>query len=404
MPKERIKQAYIPDVFGKERRKRKAGKEGKLGVEGMTPEILLEALRRSGATFSGEDAAERQAAITKADLLEKGQPIDSQSSETTATDTSASTIEGVTPMDLQYAQISVEAGKVRSNASTKDSIVVTLAKGDQVTVDGQKTGGDGKTWYHISAVAGDGSAYTGFVRSDLVTLGDMVPVETPVEETPEEPVEEAPVEEPAVPQDYEAVYTDDGTGNNVWYLYDHKNNSRMKLEDLLSFVDSEAQRGTDTDALASKLKIVVVILAVLLVAAIVAIILMALKLRDAMYEDYGYDEDEEYEDQEEEGDEEYEDQVEEEDEEDDDEKYSPSPRRRPSVDAREARATRDDMANRTADEGVRRERKPARPAKEVGYEEDDLTIEGAVKKPAPNKKKNFVIDDEDFSFEFLNMD
>ena len=340
----------------------------------------------------------------RSDLLEKGQPIDSQSSETTATDTSASTIEGVTPMDLQYAQISVEAGKVRSNASTKDSIVVTLEKGDQVTVDGQKTGGDGKTWYHISAVAGDGSAYTGFVRSDLVTLGDMVPVETPVEETPEEPVEEAPVEEPAVPQDYEAVYTDDGTGNNVWYLYDHQNNSRMKLDDLLSYVDSEAKRETDVDALASKLKIVIVILAVLLVAAIVAIVLLALKLRDAMYEDYGYDEDEEYEDQEEEGDEEYEDQVEEEDEEDDDEKYSPSPRRRPSVDAREARATRDDMANRTADEGVRRERKPARPAKEVGYEEDDLTIEGAVKKPAPNKKKNFVIDDEDFSFEFLNMD
>ena len=52
LPKERIKQAYIPDVFGKERRKRKAGKEGKLGVEGMTPEILLETLRRSGATFS----------------------------------------------------------------------------------------------------------------------------------------------------------------------------------------------------------------------------------------------------------------------------------------------------------------------------------------------------------------
>ena len=72
LPKERIKQAYIPDVFGKERRKRKAGKEGKLGVEGMTPEILLEALRRSGVTFSGEDATERQAAITKADLLEKG--------------------------------------------------------------------------------------------------------------------------------------------------------------------------------------------------------------------------------------------------------------------------------------------------------------------------------------------
>ena len=330
----------------------------------------------------------------RSDLLEKGQPVAAETTDSSATDTSASTVEGVTPMDLQYAQMSVDAGKVRSNASTKDSIVVTLAKGDQVTVDGQKTGGDGKTWYHISAVAGDGSAYTGFVRSDLVTLGDMVPVETPVEETPEEPVEEAPVEEPAVPQDYEAVYTDDGTGNNVWYLYDHQNNSRMKLDDLLSYVDSEAKRETDVDALASKLKIVIVILAVLLVAAIVAIVLLALKLRDAMYEDYDYDEDEEYEEEEEE----------EEEEDDDDERYRPSPRSRSSAPAREARGAHDDMAHRTADEGVRRERKPARPAKEVGYEEDDLTIEGAVNKPAPNKKKNFVIDDEDFSFEFLNMD
>ena len=48
LPKEHVKQAYIPDMPGKERRKRKPGKEGKLGVEGMTLEILLEALRRSG--------------------------------------------------------------------------------------------------------------------------------------------------------------------------------------------------------------------------------------------------------------------------------------------------------------------------------------------------------------------
>ena len=72
LPPERVKQAYIPDVFGKERRKRKPGKEGKLGVEGMKPEVLLEALRRSGATFSGEAPAPDRPPITKADLLEKG--------------------------------------------------------------------------------------------------------------------------------------------------------------------------------------------------------------------------------------------------------------------------------------------------------------------------------------------
>lgn len=72
LPPERVKQAYIPDVYGKERRKKKPGKEGKLGVEGMTPQVLTDALRRAGATFEGEDAPRRSAGITKADLLDKG--------------------------------------------------------------------------------------------------------------------------------------------------------------------------------------------------------------------------------------------------------------------------------------------------------------------------------------------
>lgn len=72
IPPEQIKQAYIPDVTGKERRKRRAGKEGKLGVEGMTPAVLLDTLRRAGATFEGEETPTPDAHITKADLLDKG--------------------------------------------------------------------------------------------------------------------------------------------------------------------------------------------------------------------------------------------------------------------------------------------------------------------------------------------
>ena len=63
-----VKHAYIPDVYGKERRKTAPSKEGKLGVEGMRPELLLEALQRAGATFEDDAAAERPARITKADL------------------------------------------------------------------------------------------------------------------------------------------------------------------------------------------------------------------------------------------------------------------------------------------------------------------------------------------------
>ena len=74
LPKDKVKQAYIPDIHGKERRKRHAGKEGKLGVEGMRPEVLLETLARAGATFlDGEgESALRKEPITKADLFTRG--------------------------------------------------------------------------------------------------------------------------------------------------------------------------------------------------------------------------------------------------------------------------------------------------------------------------------------------
>ena len=67
-----LKHAYIPDILGKERRKAAPGKEGKLGVEGMTPQVLLECLRRAGATFEEEDSTTGDGHITKADLFELG--------------------------------------------------------------------------------------------------------------------------------------------------------------------------------------------------------------------------------------------------------------------------------------------------------------------------------------------
>ena len=74
LPKGRVKQAYIPDIPGKERRKRKPGKEGILGVEGMRPEVLLTALQNAGATFedSEEGFHRRSEPITKVDLYTLG--------------------------------------------------------------------------------------------------------------------------------------------------------------------------------------------------------------------------------------------------------------------------------------------------------------------------------------------
>ena len=73
LPPEQVKHAYIPDIHGKERRKRQPGKEGKLGVEGMPPAVLLQALERAGATFEDTETTKRSGPpITKADLMACG--------------------------------------------------------------------------------------------------------------------------------------------------------------------------------------------------------------------------------------------------------------------------------------------------------------------------------------------
>ena len=72
LPKEGVLHAYIPDIPGKEKRKRAPGKEGLLGVEGMTKEILLSALENAGADLGGEAAKKPGDTITKFDLKTAG--------------------------------------------------------------------------------------------------------------------------------------------------------------------------------------------------------------------------------------------------------------------------------------------------------------------------------------------
>lgn len=71
IPPQQLLHAYIPDIHGKEKRKAAPGKEGKLGVEGMSPQVILDALRRCGATFEESDTPVK-GGITKQDLFDLG--------------------------------------------------------------------------------------------------------------------------------------------------------------------------------------------------------------------------------------------------------------------------------------------------------------------------------------------
>jgi len=67
-----VKHAYTPEIKGRERRKTHGSKEGKLGVEGMRPQVLLYSLIRAGATVDGEASTMTHEPITKADMFKMG--------------------------------------------------------------------------------------------------------------------------------------------------------------------------------------------------------------------------------------------------------------------------------------------------------------------------------------------
>ena len=69
VPKEKLFHAYIPDLYGKEKRKAKGSKEGKLGVEGVPDDVIIRAVEASGALQGSVPA---KSGITKADLYELG--------------------------------------------------------------------------------------------------------------------------------------------------------------------------------------------------------------------------------------------------------------------------------------------------------------------------------------------
>ena len=345
----------------------------------------------------------------RADLVNKdGDGGDASQSAAATTDAGAAggaTTAAETAMDAQYASVSVQAAKVRTAPSTNDSVVESVAQNTQMIVSGQSAGSDGKTWYYVTFTGSNGAEKTGFVRSDLVTLGEMVPVEEPVEE--ETPQEETP-QEPQEPEnnDYEVVYTTDEEGNYFWYLYDNVEGTRQKLEEVLAAAHAQSQNEKTNAQTVVKQRVVIIVLAVVVTLLMVAVAVLIIKLRNSYYyEEYEDEEDEEGAEEEPEI---YEpepkrparvrkavEELEEEEEEPD--VRTRKPERRPE---RKSVRTEETAEERRSEREGRRTRRAEMP--EVSYQEDEPA---AKPTPAPRKKaKNFLLDDDDFEFEFLNMD
>jgi hypothetical protein len=237
--------------------------------------------------------------------------------------------------ETKKCTVSSETARIRKGASTNDDIVATANRGMSLTITGETNGSDGNVWYQVSFTYNN-KEITGFIRSDLVTFDD-IPADTAVSEiTGEvggETSTEVQTEETVEPQQEDTTQSDgssqdiilmnvDSTpyimpeftqvslswndqsinayrnggfyifyaqmqnGDEGWYMFDSEKGVYQRY-----VYDSENATVPSSTGVASLLP--VIILAVIIVILIAVVVILALKLRDASYEDdyYGDDDD-----------------------------------------------------------------------------------------------------------------
>ena len=208
----------------------------------------------------------------------------SSSGTTTTTTATPAPVVNETPVEVTAVEplsATVTGGqsvRVRSNASTTSQIVTTAENGMALTVTGQATGTDGKTWYQISFIS-NSVEVTGFIRSDYVALSGEL--QAPVEE---QPVEEQPTDEqPAEDTQTTSKDWDTQMQGDAWYLLDMAGQKQYKIEDLFNSLNQiteiNAQYETNQKKISSQ-KAVIIILVILLVAAVAAVTLLIFKIKD----------------------------------------------------------------------------------------------------------------------------
>ena len=186
----------------------------------------------------------------------------------------------VTPMDGRQGHTNTNNVKVREQASTSSNEIDRLNQDTIFDVLGTAQDTDGKTWYQVSYID-NGVGINGFIRSDLVTLMEKEPEELPEEEVIE--VEDPEEEKPTVPtpeKNYEAVYTTDENGQYVWYLYDRTAGQRYKVDQLLQVDKEEKDELEDLSSANFGLKIALIISVCLLIMMIVAVVFYILKMKE----------------------------------------------------------------------------------------------------------------------------
>lgn len=219
-----------------------------------------------------------------------------QPAEETQQPVEASSSSAVESMATQAATVKKDDVNVRADASTGGKVVAKLQNGAAVTLTGTALDSSGKKWYQVNFI-NNGSNVTGFIREDFVEPGEVMEPQEPAVETPENNEDLAgmygdmPEEGVAANNDYELFYEPDSEGVDCWYIHDNIAQKRYKLEQLMKVEEMNASNIETKDKEIKRLKIVLIVLAVMLAVSLVAAGIFGFKCIGSGYDDEDEDDD-----------------------------------------------------------------------------------------------------------------
>ena len=372
----------------------------KVKVEGdKTGYIRADLVSTPDGTVSSSDSSSKSETKTETKKEEtKTETKTETKKEETKTETKSEpeAAAEVVESDAVTGTVSADSVTVRSNASTKSDKKASAGNGQEVTITGEATGSDGKTWYQVSYQDGDKSV-EGFIRSDFLTV-TATKADLEAEEPAEEEVPEV-TEAPTVNNDYEVKYEANSEGIEEWFLYDHINGTKQSINNIHDVMQQSLNPVVDDRSEVKTMKIIIIVMAVIMLLLIAAVAILLFRLRDS-YEDFG-DIDDDYDDDEEE-----EEEIEEMDEEEDDyDRRRRAPRQKKGFLGRgrnkdydeyedEEEDDEDDEEEEVYTRPVRRTRTPERSERRSASRADD----GAW------SSRSLSDIDDDMEFEFLDLD
>lgn len=177
----------------------------------------------------------------------------------------------VTQVNPVAATVKEANGRIRSEASVAGQILAEVANGAALTITGQATDGEGKLWYQVLYLSGE-TQVEGFIRADYVDFSGEL---TPATDEPSEP------EPPSAPEPVvEVKKWDTALRGDGWYVYDTETMDGWSIAALLDNASSAVETSAENEKTMKSQKIIIIILVFLLVAAVAAIAYLVYKIRD----------------------------------------------------------------------------------------------------------------------------